>query len=313
MRFARRIAARVAYERRTRTVRRFHRLYYRSSWQTWKNTRWLSVTAYKAPLDLWIYQELIVSLRPQLVVETGTAAGGSALFLATVLDAVGAGEVLSIDVEARAGRPAHDRVTYLTGSSTAPEVLAVVAERARGKAPIMVILDSDHRRDHVLAELHAYAELVTPGSYLVVEDTNLNGHPVLSSFGPGPMEAVHEFLGDRDDFKREAGQEKFFLTFNPNGFLRRTSPAVAQPSRRRAPRRHNRSLPAAGRRAARPARRPGARTGVLAAALLVFLLLVLPEMLGDRPYDPRPSSWPQDVTHAAMSSAAVEPASHDPG
>jgi cephalosporin hydroxylase len=306
MRFARRIAGRVAYEHRKRTIRRFHRLYYGSSWQTWKNTRWLGVTAYKTPLDLWIYQELIVSLRPQLVVETGTAAGGSALFLATVFDAIGAGEVLSIDVEARAGRPLHDRVTYLTGSSTAPEVLAVVAERAIGKAPIMVILDSDHSRDHVLEELHAYGEFVTPGSYLVVEDTNLNGHPVVSSFGPGPMEAVHDFLGDRDDFQRGAEQEKFFLTFNPNGYLRRTSPRVGHPSRTTAPRRHTRSVPATAERTARPVRRRRTRITAL-AALLVFFSVALPEMLGDRPYDPRPSSWPEDVEHLAK--ASVERAS----
>jgi len=148
-----RVANRLAYERRKRTIQSFHRLYYQSSWQTWKNTRWLSVNAYKTPLDLWIYQELIVALRPQLVVETGTAVGGSALFLATVCDAVGSGEILSIDSESRAGLPKHDRVTYLTGSSIAPETLAIVADHAMGKAPVLIILDSDHSREHVLAEL----------------------------------------------------------------------------------------------------------------------------------------------------------------
>lgn len=165
----------------------------------------------------------------------GNGCGGSALFLATVCDAIGVGEVLSIDSEVRAGRPTHDRVTYVTGSSTAPETLEIVAEHAREKAPVMVILDSDHSRDHVLAELRSYAEFVTPGSYLVVEDTNLNGHPVLPSFGPGPMEAVHEFLGERRDFKHEAEQKKFFLTFNPDGYLRRTSPRAVPTNCRAAP------------------------------------------------------------------------------
>src|SRR5207245_1532359 len=102
------IANRVEYLQRRRTIQRFHRLYYDSGWQTWKNTRWLNVSAYKTPLDLWIYQELIVSLKPQLIVETGTAAGGSALFLATICDAVGSGEIVSIDSESRAGRPTHE-------------------------------------------------------------------------------------------------------------------------------------------------------------------------------------------------------------
>ena len=235
MRLFNRIANRVAYERRRRTIRSFHRLYYESPWQTWKNTRWLSVNAYKTPLDLWIYQELIVSLRPQLIVETGTAFGGSALFLATVCDAVDCGEIVSIDSERRVGRPAHDRVTYVTGSSTSPETLEVVTEYAKGKAPVLVILDSDHSREHVLDELRHYSDFVTPGSYLVVEDTNLNGHPVVADFGPGPMEAVREFLRDRSEFRADSEQEKFFLSFNPSGYLRRVSPRVSPGNPHRAP------------------------------------------------------------------------------
>jgi cephalosporin hydroxylase len=283
MRVVGRFVDRIAHERRKRTIRRFHRLYYESSWQTWKNTRWLDVNAYKTPLDLWVYQELIVALRPQLIVETGTAAGGSALFLATVCDAVGRGEILSIDSEPRPGRPAHDRVTYLTGSSTAPETLEIVAERAQGKAPVMVILDSDHSREHVLAELRDYAEFVTPGSYLVVEDTNLSGHPVVRNFGPGPMEAVRDFLRERGDFNPDTGQEKFFLSFNPGGYLRRVSPASVQ------------ALPVA-RSTVAPRRRALARVAA-AVALLLLVFVGLPELLGDRPYDPRPSVWPDQVSH----------------
>lgn len=222
MRFAHRIADRVGIteRRRSRVVDGFHRLYYGSGRQTWKNTRWLGARALKTPLDLWIYQELLVAVLPALIIETGTAEGGSALFLASVCQLLGRGEVLTIDKDA-GERPRHDRVTYVTGSSTAPETLALVAERAQGTSPVMVILDSDHTRDHVLTELRSYADFVTPGSYLVVEDTNLNDHPVLPGFGPGPMEAVEEFLRERDDFEPDPGAEKFMLTFNPRGYLRR--------------------------------------------------------------------------------------------
>jgi len=283
-----RVANRVAYERRRRTIQSFHRLYYESSWRTWKNTRWLSVNAYKTPLDLWIYQELIVSLEPELVVETGTAAGGSALFLATVCDAVGFGEILSIDVESRADRPTHDRVTYLAGSSTAPETLAVVAERTLGKAPVLVILDSDHSREHVLAELRHYAEFVTPGSYLVVEDTNLNGNPVVPNFGAGPMEAVRDFLRERSDFKPDTEQETFVLSFNPGGYLRRSSRSSPQ---------HRRPDPV-GSEAWPSTRRRHAVFVRLAAtiALLALIFVAVPELLGDWPYDPRPTTWTH-ITH----------------
>jgi cephalosporin hydroxylase len=278
VRGARRLIDRIAYERRRRTIRAFHRLYYDSPWQTWKNTRWLSVNAYKTPLDLWIYQELIVSLRPELIVETGTADGGSALFLATVCDAVDCGEILSIDVEAKPDRPEHDRITYVTASSVTPETLGLVAEYAHERSPVLVILDSDHSREHVLAELRAYAPFVTPGSYLVVEDTNLNGHPVVRSFGPGPMEALHDFLEERTDFSTDTAQEKFLLSFNPSGYLRR------EPARR----------PAANTRRERKLA-PRLITAVLAAA---FVFVALPEVLGDRPYDPHPSAWPRIIERA---------------
>ena len=85
----------------------------------------------------------------------------------------------------------------------------------------MVILDSDHSRDHVLRELELYAPFVTRGCYLVVEDTNVNGHPVVPGFGPGPMEAVTAFLRTAADFTVDHAREKFMLTFNPSGYLRR--------------------------------------------------------------------------------------------
>ncbi len=113
------------------------------------------------------------------------------------------------------------RITYLLGSSVSEEIVGRVAAEAEGQAPILVILDSDHRKEHVLAELGRYAPLVTTGSYLIVEDTNLNGHPVEPDFGPGPTEAVEEFLADRSDFTVDRSKEKLYLTFNPGGYLKK--------------------------------------------------------------------------------------------
>ena len=201
----------------------FHRLYYErgEAGGTWKDTTFLGVTTWKVPLDLWVYQELLAELRPGLIIETGTAHGGSALYLATMCETLGGGEVVSVDIGHWPDRPAHRRLTYLTASSTDHDVVAQVAERAEGAGTVLVVLDSDHSRDHVLAELRAYAPLVTPGSYLVVEDTNINGHPVYEAFGPGPMEAVQDFLKERDDFEVDRSREKFLLSFNPGGWLRK--------------------------------------------------------------------------------------------
>jgi cephalosporin hydroxylase len=88
---------------------------------------------------------------------------------------------------------------------------------------VLVILDSNHERDHVLDELRLYGPLVSSGSYLIVEDSNVNGHPVVPAFGPGPSEAIADFLAETDEFSVDATREKFFLTFNPGGYLRKRS------------------------------------------------------------------------------------------
>ena len=175
----------------------------------------------KCPLDLWVYQEILTEIRPELVIETGTAVGGSALFLASCMDLLHHGRVITIDMIERKGFPRHDRITYLTGSSTDAAIVERVRFEAERASPVIVILDSDHSRDHVLAELHAYGPLVTPGSFLVVEDTNVNGRPVEGAHGPGPHEALEEFMRGRPEFVRDSSREKFLLTFNPGGFVHR--------------------------------------------------------------------------------------------
>jgi cephalosporin hydroxylase len=210
-------------------IDQFHTLYYDRNEQTWGNTFWLGHRVLKCPLDLWSYQEIVYEVQPELIIETGTYQGGSALFLASICDFLGRGQVLTIDVDRRDDRPRHARITYLTGSSTSNAILRRVRQRAKGASRVLVILDSGHAKKHVLAELHAYAPLVTPGSYVIVEDTNLNGRPVEIDHGPGPAEAVAEFLEGNDAFVRDESREKFMLTFNPGGYLkkRETAPGSA--------------------------------------------------------------------------------------
>lgn len=202
----------------------FHQLYYSLGHErggTWKQTRWMGQEIHKCPLDLWVYQELMHQIRPQLIIETGTLYGGSALYLSQMCDLLGGGEVITIDVNPKPDRPQHPRLTYLTGSSINLDIVQQVKGRAAGKSPVMVILDSDHSCAHVLEELRAYHPLVTPGSYLIVEDGNINGHPVLADFGPGPTEAVGLFLRENNQFQVDMECEKFLLTFNPGGFLKK--------------------------------------------------------------------------------------------
>jgi cephalosporin hydroxylase len=199
-------------------VSRAHDVLYRSD--AWTDATWLGAQALKNPLDLWVYQEIMAETRPELVVETGTYRGGSAFFLASICDLLGAGEVLSLDIEpVRDDYPKHARITYFGGrSSTDPEVVAEVRARAEGKRTL-VILDSDHSRAHVEAELAEYAPLVPVGGYVIVEDSNIG--QIREDLLPGPLEAIEAFLGRTDAFEIDRSREKFLITFNPSGYLRR--------------------------------------------------------------------------------------------
>jgi cephalosporin hydroxylase len=211
-------------------VKEFQRLYYNTRSRTWQNTRWLGVPVIKCPFDLWIYQEILFELKPDLVIECGTSKGGSAYFLSSMCELVGHGHVITIDLYPKPNRPQHERLTYLKGSSTDPQIISEVTRRIREvdeeSASVLVILDSDHSREHVLDELRLYSPLVTKGSYVIVEDTQLNGHPVWPDFGPGPMEAVEIFLSENDDFVIDTSREKFYLTWNPRGYLKRVKDSV---------------------------------------------------------------------------------------
>ena len=190
---------------------------------TWNSTKWMGVPALKYPSDAWSYQEILYDTKPDLIIETGTKYGGSAFFFANLLDLIGAGRIITIDIEEAENRPVHPRIHYLTGSSTSQEILRCVEKFASPAKRIMVILDSDHSEKHVYEELLAYHRFVSPGCYLVVEDTNVNGHPVCHNHGPGPMEAIERFLPNHPDFRTDPERERLGITAHPKGFLKRVS------------------------------------------------------------------------------------------
>lgn len=200
----------------------FHQIYYYSSEKTWENTFWLGWPTLKCPLDMWVYQEIIFEVKPDVIIETGTYFGGSALFFAMLLDRLQKGIVVTIDIlERQKKRPDHNRIRYITGSSVSSEVVKQVELLVEKQRRVMVILDSDHTKHHVLEELNIYSRFVDTGSYIIVEDTDLNGHPVKPEFGPGPMEAVDEFLKKNSSFAIDYSREKFLMTQNPGGYLKR--------------------------------------------------------------------------------------------
>lgn len=201
----------------------FNRLYYADP-GTWRSNSWQGVRTWKCPTDLWLYQEIIHRIRPGLIIETGTAWGGSAAFMGWLCDVIDHGKVVSIDLKPKVPveqLPAHPRLTYLVGSSTDPDIVEQALAMRVPDEPVLVILDSDHREPHVRNELTAYADAVTVGSYVIVEDTNVNGHPSRLEHGPGPWEAVDWFLKQRDDFVVDTSMHRQHLTFNPRGYLKR--------------------------------------------------------------------------------------------
>lgn len=202
---------------RQRIIDDFHKVYCDAK----EKAYWCGVQILKTPLDLWIYQEILYEVKPDLVIECGTFKGGSALYFSHILEIIGNGRVITIDTEHHEGRPAHPRLRYILGSSTNQKVLGIVRDACRYANKVMVILDSDHSETHVLDELNSYKEFVSLDSYIVVEDTNLNGHPVLANFGPGPMEALQTFMVSNRQFESDLSREKFLMTFNPKGYLRR--------------------------------------------------------------------------------------------
>lgn len=217
----------LSFEIRPLVIYTFNRIY---AWsEIVRNTYWFGIPTLQAPTDMWVMQEIITELKPDFVVETGTYLGGSALFFATVLEHVNPkGKVITVDIQdfRRKGYEAsrfpvfRERVEFVKGSSVSPEVIKKIAEEVKGHR-VMAMLDSNHRREHVLKELELYSPLVSVGSYIVVQDTNRGPPSFLYPRGTGPFGAVREFLAKHKNFEIDRSREKFLLTYAPSGYLKR--------------------------------------------------------------------------------------------
>lgn len=200
------------------------------------NFTWLGRPVIQYPQDIVAMQELIWKTRPDVIVETGIAHGGSLILYASLLQMLGEdGRVLGIDIDIREhnrkaieSHPMGRHIDLLEGSSVGDDIIRQVRAYVENKQRVFVVLDSNHTHDHVLRELELYSPLVTPGCYIVVFDTVVEDLPPDSSadrpWAPGnnPKTAVHEFLKDNDLFEIDKDiQNKLLLTVAPDGFLRR--------------------------------------------------------------------------------------------
>jgi cephalosporin hydroxylase len=200
------------------------------------NFSWLGRPMIQLPTDAMAMQEIIWAVKPELIIETGVAHGGSLVLSASVLELIGHGEVLGIDIEIRPhnrqaieSHPLAKRISLLEGSSTDANIVAQVRARAAGKSSVLVFLDSNHTHDHVLAELNAYADLVSAGSYCVVFDTFVEDMPADyvwtdRSWGKGnnPKTAVWAWLKEHPEFEIDRSiEDRLLITSAPDGFLRR--------------------------------------------------------------------------------------------
>ena len=185
------------------------------------NFTWMGRPIIQYPQDIVAMQELIWAIKPDLIIETGIAHGGSLIFSASMLALLDMAEAIE-------AHPMASRIKMIQGSSIAPDIVAQVKEVAQGYQRIFVCLDSNHTHDHVLSELEAYAPLASVGSYCVVFDTVVDNMPAESfpnrPWGPGnnPKTAVHEYLKSHGEFQIDHGIDaKLLMTVAPDGYLKR--------------------------------------------------------------------------------------------
>lgn len=200
------------------------------------NFSWMGRPIIQYPQDMIVMQELIWEIKPDLIVETGIAHGGSLIYYASILELMGHGEVLGIDIDIRAHNrkeieqhPMFKRITMIEGSSISQDTVDKVAAFANGKKKILVSLDSNHTHEHVLDELRLYSPFVSLGSYIVVFDTIVEDLPegYFSQqrpwgIGNNPKTAVHAFLKENTGFEIDHSiDNKVLISVAPEGYLKR--------------------------------------------------------------------------------------------
>lgn len=198
------------------------------------NFTWMGRPIIQYPQDMIAMQELIWRIQPDLIIETGIAHGGSLIFYASLLELIGNGEVIGIDIDIRdhnrreiEAHPMFKRITMLQGSAIDETLVEEVKKRAVGKQTVMVCLDSNHTHEHVLRELELYSPFVTVGSYLVVFDTIVEDMPAKMydrpwDQGNNPKTAVWEFIKQTDAFEIDhAIDNKLLISVAPEGYLKR--------------------------------------------------------------------------------------------
>jgi cephalosporin hydroxylase len=199
------------------------------------NFTWQGVPIIQLPEDILAMQEIILSVKPELIIETGVAHGGSLLLSASLLELLGRGEVLGVEIDIRdanrraiESHPMAGRIALIEGSSVDEAVAREVHRRAAGKSPVMVFLDSNHTHAHVLEELRLYSPLVTRGSYLVVFDTGIEDVEEPHAYpdrpwgkGNNPKTAVREFLAANPRFEVDTAlEQRLLFSAAPEGYLK---------------------------------------------------------------------------------------------
>lgn len=203
-------------------LQQYHEVYYNSG-HTWCFTQFLNMGVMKSPNDLWAYQELITRYRPKTIIETGTCAGGSSVWFAFIMDALGIdGRVWTIDYkDQRQGT--HPRVAFIRGDSTSPVLAEDIIRQI--EYPLLVSLDADHSEAHVRKELELYAPAVQVGDWIVVEDTNISWEYAGER---GARAAVEEYLrAHPGEFRQDVLSERWLYTANPGGWLQRVADHVS--------------------------------------------------------------------------------------
>jgi len=199
------------------------------------NFSWMGRPIIQFPQDMIAMQEILWKVQPDLIIETGIAHGGSLIYYASLLELIGKGRVLGIDIDIRAHNrveiekhPMAGRIDMIQGSAVDDGVAQEVADRANSAETVLVVLDSNHTHAHVKRELELYAPLVSVGSYCVVFDTVVEDMPPGSfpdrpwDIGDNPKTALHEYLKETDSFEIDAGvHQKLLITVAPDGYLKR--------------------------------------------------------------------------------------------